>query len=509
MAKKIMIQGTMSNVGKSFITTGLCRIFRQDGLRVAPFKSQNMALNSFVTPDGLEIGRAQAVQAEACGIRPSADMNPILLKPSSDIGSQVVLHGVPIGDMSAREYFSRKKSLIPEIMESFRRLDEAYDVIVIEGAGSPAEINLKQDDIVNMGLAKLVDAPVLLTGDIDRGGVFAQLYGTVRLLEPDERAMIGGLIINQFRGDVSLLTPGIGQIEELLHIPVLGVVPHSAADIDDEDSLSERLSNEREGSGDASSAGKDVAVIRFPHISNFTDFHVLELVKGLRVRYVEEADELGKPDLVILPGSKNTIQDFLWMRQTGIERLVRHMAREHVPVFGICGGFQMMGKELHDPEGTEGGVPGRILPGMGLVPIATVFSGEKIQSQVRGHFGAVEGTFCGLSGMAFEGYQLHMGISEYLEDVRPDRYFVLPEDGPANIALGYAEGNICGTYIHGIFDAPGIAQAVSQILGGAEEKNGGTDYRLYREEQYDRLARILRETLDMGRIRDLMGLEKG
>ena len=317
----IMVQGTMSGAGKSLLCAALCRIFAQDGWRVAPFKSQNMALNSFVTRDGLEMGRAQVVQAQAAGVEPDVRMNPILLKPSSDIGSQVIVNGEVRGQMPAAEYFRRKKQLIPDILAAYNSLAEDFDIIVIEGAGSPAEINLKADDIVNMGLAKLVDAPVLLVGDIDRGGVFAQLFGTVELLEPDERARIKGLIINKFRGDVGILRPGLAMLEEKTHLPVFGVVPYLKADIEDEDSLSDRLQ--------VKNAVKplDAAIVRLPHISNFTDFMPLEQHPLLGVRYVQTTRELGAPDCVILPGTKNTVDDLLWLRQCGLEAAISKLAQ--------------------------------------------------------------------------------------------------------------------------------------------------------------------------------------
>ena len=369
MAKCIMIQGTMSNAGKSLLAAGLCRIFAQDGYRVAPFKSQNMALNSYITADGLEMGRAQAVQAEAAGTEPRADMNPILLKPTTDIGSQVIVNGISRGNMRAKDYFAYKKELIPEILAAYNRLCGDYDIIVIEGAGSPAEINLKKDDIVNMGLAAMVDAPVLLAGDIDRGGVFAQLYGTVALLEESERKRICGLIVNKFRGDSSILEPGIRQLEELCGILVAGVVPYMDVDIEDEDSLSEKLGQREKGL-------VDLAVIRFPKISNFTDLDVFVRIPGVTVRYVTKVSELGTPDLVILPGTKNTISDLLWMRQNGLEGAILKLAGRNVPVWGICGGYQMMGEEVIDEEGAESGECRRI-EAMGLLPLRTVFEKEK------------------------------------------------------------------------------------------------------------------------------------
>ena len=299
MAKSIMIQGTMSNVGKSLLTAGLCRIFKQDGFKVSPFKSQNMALNSFITEDGLEMGRAQVMQAEAAGVKPSVLMNPVLLKPTNDVGSQVIVNGEVLGVMPAREYFKYKKNLIPEVMKAYNQLSKENDIIVIEGAGSPAEINLKtDDDFVNMGMAKLADAPVLLVGDIDRGGVFAQLIGTVDLLDEDERNRIKGLIINKFRGDKTILEPGVAMIEERANIPVVGVTPYINIQVDDEDSLSSRLEDHREVKL------IDIAVIRLPRISNFTDFNPFEMIEGVSLRYVKHAGELGNPDMVILPGTK-------------------------------------------------------------------------------------------------------------------------------------------------------------------------------------------------------------
>ena len=322
MAGSIMIQGTMSNAGKSILAGGLCRVLKQDGFRVAPFKSQNMALNSFITRDGLEMGRAQVMQAEAAGVEPDVCMNPILLKPTNDTGSQVIVNGEPVGTMSAVEYYRHKRDYIPAILDAYRRLEQSYDVVVIEGAGSPAEINLKQDDIVNMGLAELVDAPVLLAGDIDRGGVFAQIVGTVMLLEENERRRIKGTIINKFRGDVSILKPGLSMLEEKTGIPVLGVVPYFYLDIDDEDSLTERFQKK-------DSAGLvDLAVIRLPRISNFTDFAPLEAMEEVSVRYISSPAEFGNPDAVLIPGTKNTIQDLLWMRQNGLEaKILKHAGR--------------------------------------------------------------------------------------------------------------------------------------------------------------------------------------
>ena len=349
MAKPIMVQGTMSGAGKSLLVTALCRIFTEDGYKVAPFKSQNMALNSYVTNDGLEMGRAQVVQAAACGKEPDVRMNPVLLKPSTDTGSQVIVNGEVLKHMPAAEYYAFKSELIPSVLEAYESLAEENDIVVIEGAGSPAEINLKKDDFVNMGLAELVDAPVLLAGDIDRGGVFAQLYGTVALLEPNEKERVKGLLINKFRGDVRLLGSGLDQLKELTGVPTLGVIPYLKVKLDEEDSLAESLSVK------TAQRPVDVAVLRLPKISNFTDFAPLENHPVLGLRYVESVEELGSPDLVVLPGTKSTVADLLWLRQTGLEAAILKLAARDVPVLGICGGYQMLGEELVDPEGVEQG----------------------------------------------------------------------------------------------------------------------------------------------------------
>lgn len=533
MAKPIMIQGTMSNAGKSILAAGLCRIFAQDGYRTAPFKSQNMALNSYITTEGLEMGRAQVVQAEAAGILPSADMNPILLKPTTDVGSQVIVQGISRGNMKARDYFAYKKELVPDIMAAYGRLKEAYDVIVIEGAGSPAEINLKSEDIVNMGMAQMADAPVLLVGDIDRGGVFAQLYGTVALLTEEERARVKGLIINKFRGDRSILEPGVAMLEELCHIPVVGVVPYMDVDIEDEDSLSARL----EARNEPSAAVVDLAVIRFPRISNFTDFHVFAGLPGVVLRYVTRAEELGTPDMVILPGTKNTIHDLLWMRQNGLEAAILKLADRQIPVWGICGGYQMMGEALADLNGAESDTPSQVR-GMGLLPLKTEFEEEKVRTQVEGAFGELDGCLEGLSGRCISGYEIHMGRTwidreegavdtarivpwrREPEICRPMGYVMeaagqgMERQAESRLARtdGWNRGNIYGTYVHGVFDAPGIARTVAEALARKKgldlESAGNMDYRSYKEQQYDKLARELRNSLDMEAIYRIMGIHQ-
>ncbi len=476
MAKNIMIQGTMSNAGKSLLCAGLCRILRQDGYRVAPFKSQNMALNSFITKDGGEMGRAQVVQAEAAGIEPDVRMNPILLKPTTDVGSQVIIAGQVQGNMRAMEYYRRKREYIPAILEAYNSLASEYDIIVIEGAGSPAEINLKQEDIVNMGLAKLVDAPVLLVGDIDRGGVFAQLYGTVALLEEDEQKRIKGTVVNKFRGDRSILEPGIRILEELCGVPVAGVIPYTHVDIDDEDSLTERFARTTERKL------LDIAVIRLPRISNFTDFAPFERYANVSLRYVERVADLHSPDMILIPGTKSTIADLKWLRQSGLEAAILKAASAGTLIFGICGGYQMLGRRISDPDRVEAAGTTEI-QGLGLLDMDTVFLGEKVQTQVAGTFDGVTGLLSGLNGMDYTGYEIHMGCSQ---EKKP------PLQG---------RSNVYGSYIHGVFDAPGVSDGILKALcakKGLDFSALGTfDLQEYKERQYNMLADAVRGGLDM------------
>ena len=490
----------MSNAGKSLIAAGLCRIFSQDGYKTAPFKSQNMALNSFITDEGLEMGRAQVMQAEAAGIRPDVRMNPILLKPTSDTGSQVIVNGRVADTMRAKDYYAFKHNLIPDIRKAYGSLCEEYDVIVIEGAGSPAEINLKEDDIVNMGMAKMAKAPVLLTGDIDRGGVFAQLFGTAALLEEDERAMIKGLIINKFRGDMSILDPGIEMLEEKTGIPVLGVVPYMDIRLDDEDSLSARFEEQQRADL------IDIAVIRLPRISNFTDFNPLENMDNVSLRYVKHPEELKKPDMIILPGTKSTMSDLKWLKETGFEAEIFKAHSGGCVIFGICGGYQMLGQTLSDPEKVEGRGS---MAGMGLLPIDTVFKGEKTRTRVLGSVEDIGGDLKGLCAADIEGYEIHMGESILKEGAKP---FALISDGKGGEKEdGAWKENVYGTYVHGFFDSENARAALIKSLAkakglGVPEIKAG-DYEAFKQAQYDLLADTLRRSLDMDRIYEI--LEKG
>lgn len=500
-AKSIMIQGTMSNAGKSLLTAGLCRIFAQDGYKVAPFKSQNMALNSFITREGLEMGRAQVMQAEAAGIEPVAAMNPILLKPTTDMGSQVIVNGRVEGNMTARDYYKNKKKYIPAILDAYHSLEEDYDIIVLEGAGSPAEINLKQDDIVNMGMAQMAKSPVLLAGDIDRGGVFAQLIGTLALLTDEEKNYIKGLIVNKFRGDKDILMPGIDMLEDMGKVPVVGIVPYLSVDIDDEDSLSERFSK-RDTIGLV-----DIVVIRLPKISNFTDFNPLEGIEEVSLRYVSRPSDVKEPDIIIVPGSKSTIEDMRWLRESGMEVKIKRHAALGKTVIGICGGYQMLGKAIHDPDGIE--YQGSI-SGLGLLPVETTFQKQKTRTRVCGTFAKVGGILKGLSGVSYEGYEIHMGKTTRIQGT-PLSYITETESDKEEQEDGTFYGNIYGSYVHGIFDeAKVVEEIVSSILkekGISVAASPVLDRKSYKERQYDILAEGVRKNMDIKLIYEI--IEKG
>ena len=491
-AKVLMIQGTMSNAGKSIIAAGLCRLLTQDGYRVAPFKSQNMALNSFVTEEGLEMGRAQVVQAECCRMKPLACMNPVLLKPTDDVGSQVIVNGKAIGNMKAADYFRYKKELIPETKKAYEKLSEMVDIIIVEGAGSPVELNLKSDDIVNMGLAEMIDAPVILVGDIDRGGVFAQLIGTLDLLTDKERERVKGLIVNKFRGDRQLFNEGVRILKEKSKTEVIGVVPYTDIKIDDEDSLSEKLYVNQKGE-------IDLAVIRLPHISNFTDFDVFDQIPGISVRYVTKAEELCQPDMLILPGSKNTIGDLRWLREEGFEESIKVLAQNGTLIFGICGGYQILGRNISDPFDTEGG---KSDTGLNLLAVDTVMENEKVKTLFEGSISKTGEQLKVLEGCKINGYEIHTG--------KTVPYEVINEF--TSKGTGYFHKNIYGTYIHGIFDSKeiftGIINALAKKKGIDIDLSKTMDQNAFKETQYDRLADILRANLDIDMIYDILGLHK-
>ncbi len=489
----IMIQGTMSNAGKSVIAAGLCRIFSDDGYKTVPFKSQNMALNSYVTKEGLEMGRAQVMQAECARTEASVLMNPILLKPTSDMGSQVIVNGRSVGNMKAMEYFRNKKNFVKDIMEAYDKLAAVNDIIVVEGAGSPVELNLKKDDIINMGLAKLLDATVLLVGDIDRGGVFAQLLGTLDLLEEEERKRVKGLIVNKFRGDSRLFEDGVKILEERGKTTVLGVVPYMQVKLDDEDSLSERFANRE-------AKAFDIAVIRPAHISNYTDFDTFEQTEGISLRYVSHPYELGDPDIIILPGTKNTIDDLRKIKKDGMAEVIKNKAASGTCIFGICGGYQMLGRKISDPYGTESGGSEE---GLGLLPVDTVLEDEKILTEYSGKITGAGGVLEGIGNCSIEGYEIHTGSTRPYEELCEF----------TSGGTGYCRGNVYGTYIHGFFDKKEICVSVLESVARQRRKKINTasisDYNIFKERQYDILAKGLRESLDMDRIYEIMGLSNG
>lgn len=506
MANYIMMQGTSSHVGKSILTTALCRIFHQEGKKVVPFKAQNMALNSYVTRDGDEMGRAQVAQAEAAGLEPMVDMNPVLLKPTGNSCSQVVLMGKPIGNMSAKEYhqgYSLKA--FSAVKEALGRLDQSYDTIVIEGAGSPAEVNLKANDIVNMRVAKYLHAPVLLIADIDRGGALASLVGTLELLDEEERALVKGLVINKFRGDETLLTPAVDFLEKKTGKPVLGIIPHiEHMGIDDEDSVSLEEKQEVPADGDLR-----IAVIRTPKISNFTDFDCLAGETDVSLYYVQDAASLGMPDLIMLPGSKNTTEDMLYLESSGLADKIKAAAAAGTPVIGICGGYQMLGEEIRDPEHTESEHDG--VKGLGLLGLRTTFAAQKLTSQVRARCEALGFMGQTITAEGLRGYEIHMGQTDFTraEDMHP-----LCITERANQACSKtegtmgADGRVFGTYIHGIFDHDEFRRSLLNALRLAKGLPALKNTRnVYAEKQrsYDALADTVRAHLDMEKLREIMG----
>lgn len=494
--KSLMIQGTGSSVGKSVLCAALLRILRQDGMTVAPFKAQNMALNSFVTREGHEMGRAQATQAQAAGVEPSVMMNPVLLKPTSDRRSQVIVDGRAIGVMTAAEYHRYKPRLRERVKATYDRLESAVDAVVIEGAGSPAEINLREGDIVNMSMAEAADAPVLLVGDINLGGVFASLLGTVMLLTEEERARVKGVIINKFRGDVSILEPGLRMLEERIHIPVLGVVPWMDIELEDEDSVTERFRRVT-GQGEV-----EVAVVRLPHISNFTDFQALALQEGVTCRYADTVSALEHADVIVLPGTKNTMEDLLAIRRRGLDAAIVRHARAGKLVIGVCGGYQMLGNTLRDPEHVESRVPE--VSGLGLVDMDVTFAREKRTRQAVGTVECPDGWLAAMNGVTVDGYEIHAGHNAFGPGCTP----WLRVDGEIDGVCSEG-GNVLGSYLHGLFDdgqlLGGILRYVREQKGlSGEMSNKAMTMADFREREFDRVAAIVRESLDMDAVYDIL-----
>lgn len=487
--KNLMVVGTSSGAGKSLTVAGLSRIFYKDGFSTVPFKSQNMALNSFITKDGHEMGRAQVVQAIACGLEPKSFMNPILLKPTGEKKSQVILNGKSIGNMGWFEYSKFKSTLKSEVLSIYEKnIRDKFEVCIMEGAGSPVEINLVDDDIVNMGMAEMVNAPVVLVADIDRGGVFASVLGTVMLMPENERAILKGVIINKFRGDIEVLRPGLEKLEKLIGIPVIGVVPYAELDIEDEDGLSAKFQKrEKEGA-------IKVSVIKNMRISNFNDFDPFNIYEDVSVNYVTQSSQIGDEDLIIIPGSKNTIEDLKELHERGIIKEIIKASRKGTPIIGICGGLQMLGDRIKDPYEIESALPE--LPGLGLLNIETIMEREKNTKQYRGKLENMKGFFENLEGIEIEGYEIHQGISKT----------------PAGDSVtSVSQGNIFATYIHGIFDNREFIERVLNNLRekkGIEQVHGSLSFAEYRERELDKLESLLRENLQMDKIYEIMGLER-
>lgn len=504
-----MIQGTASSVGKSLVVAGLCRLLRNAGYRVAPFKAQNMSLNSFVTAEGGEMGRAQVVQAQAAGIAPSVLMNPILLKPSGNAHSQLIVLGEARGTYTAEQYYELVPALEATVRDAYRQLAQQYEVVVLEGAGSPAEINLRHRDLVNMGMAHLAGAPVLLVGDIDKGGVFAALLGTKMLLSPADQQMIRGVVINKFRGSLAVLEPGLRQLEHLMGVPCLGVIPYTRVQLDEEDGAIEEL---EAGAPALEQTDTDftVAVVRLPHISNFTDFDTLARLPRTRMIYAWQPRDLQGAALVILPGSKNTVADLLHLRTSGMERAVCEHARRGGFVIGICGGYQMLGTRILDPQRVES--PVAEVEGMGLLAVTTTFAARKRTCQVQGRFLAGAGEWTrDLAGRPFQGYEIHMGRSQAAPGVPP--LVAVTRDDGSQVTDGAAscDGRVIGTYVHGLLDDPviaaGLVNHVRRMRGLPEIEVSDADWRTSCEREHDRWAEILGANLDLDALGRIMGLD--
>ncbi len=493
----LMIQGTASSAGKSFLVAGLCRLFVQEGLRVAPFKAQNMSNNAFVTMEGHEIGRAQAVQAQGARLVPHVDMNPVLLKPEADHRSQVIVMGRPVATLNAAAYQEAKAHIWNDVTAALDRLRDQYDLVIVEGAGSPAEINLKARDISNMRVALYAQAPVLIAGDIDRGGVFAHLYGTYWLLDPEERALVKGFLINKFRGDPSLLEPGLTDIEGLTSVPVVGVVPWLRdVHLPEEDAVAiERRVDPR-----GTYPGVDVAVLRFPRIANFDDFDPLEEEPDVRVRYVQRLDDLGDPDVIVLPGTKATMADLGWLRSAGFEETLRDAPGRGVTIVGICGGYQALGRQIADPSSTESSVAE--MPGLGLLPVSTIFGDGKTTSQSTATVTSDAGILHGLATIELAGYEIHTGATRVLDGV------AVRLAGGEPLGAIDQSGQVFGCYLHGLFHNDGFRRGFLANVASGRGKRYSPAATESADASFDRLADALRSAIDLPLVFRLAGLER-
>jgi adenosylcobyric acid synthase len=501
-----MVQGTTSDAGKSLLVAALCRIFVDKGFKVAPFKSQNMALNSFATEEGHEIGRAQALQAAAARIKPTVHMNPILLKPTDSSRAQVIVRGKVYKNLSAREYHFEKTGLLHKVEESLDVLRSEYDLVFIEGAGSPAEINLKKEDIANMRIAKMAQAPVLLVGDIDRGGVFAQLVGTLELLDNDECDLVKGLVINKFRGDITLLDSGIEFLEERTAKKVLGVVPYMRdLKLDSEDSLALDTVNKAVSNGSA----VDIAVIRLPHISNFTDIDTFSYEPGVNLRYVTPGAPIGETDLLIIPGTKNTMEDMQVLHEKGMVAEIRASRKKGAAVVGVCGGYQMLGSAIEDEHGMES--DRKMIDGIGLLDCVTSINPAKVTVQVEAEVAGDGDILTPVAGCKVTGYEIHMGVTRLNRDTREAFRITRRGTTPQNVSDGCvsADGMVFGTYIHGIFDNGKLRKSLLDFLKakkGLAQDSLGIDHDVFRQTQIDLLAKTVSESLDIDAISEIIGV---
>lgn len=514
LARTLMVQGTASTVGKSTLVTGLCRIFAEEGLRVAPFKAQNMALNSFVTGDGREMGRAQVVQAEAAGVEPCVEMNPVLLKPEANSRSQVIVMGRPLATLEARDYWRNRNGLLDIVRDALTTLRQEYDLVIIEGAGSPVELNLARNDIVNMQVARLADAPVLLVGDIDRGGIFASLLGTLMLLPPEDRTRVKGLIVNKFRGDVALWRDGERMLAERSGVPVLGTIPMFAdIDIAEEDSvplddtLARPLHQQREGG-----ATLEIVVVRLPYLSNYDEFDALAAEPSVRLHFAAHPDEFpDHPDLVILPGTKSTLHDLAWLWRTGLAAHIRRLATDGCAMFGICGGYQMLGERVSDPVGAETAM-GTVEPGLDLLPVETVFvaAREKVTLRTTAQIqsSAARGMFAHLNASPFSAYQIHMGRTAAHTETQSGADAFRLTTGEVDGWID-TDGWIAGCYLHGLYENDAFRHGVIASLAARHAIGGSAPVvtRMFdRRREYDKLAAVLRAHLDIDQIRSISEL---
>lgn len=495
MSKSIMLLGTASSVGKSTIATAFCRYFKHKGLKVAPFKALNISLNSFVTKDGLEMGRAQVVQADACELEPKAWMNPILLKPSGNMKTQVIVNGKVKCDIDSYKYKELNRELKEIVKETYNEVSQFFDIMILEGSGSCAEINLKDSDIANMYMAKSSNSPVILVADIDRGGVFASVLGTIMLLDEDERSRVKGVIINKFRGNIEYFKPAMKQLEDIIKIPVLGAMPYFNLDIEDEDSVTERINNKSKISN-----GLDIVVIRLPYMSNFTDFNSISRLENISLRYANEVEDIGNPHLLIIPGSKNTIEDLKYLKEKGIYDEIIRLEKTNTIIFGICGGYQMLGEVIEDKFGIEGEV--RTEKGFGLLPIKTIFNKEKITKQASGKI--ISNILKSINEVEVSGYEIHNGESKIN---KKDNIFIKLDNGEIAGAINN-RGNVLGTYLHGIFDNGDFLGAFVKLLleknNINNECNDIMSYNEYKINELNKLSKMLEENIDMLKVEEIL-----